>query len=1277
MAQILRDTDGNPLDKLENSDLGDAVLGTAKDDGSGNPVFSEMKLDRILVDLSGGITTPTEDQKSARGYDGRGNEYVVGTEYRAATDAGGMWNDYSNSNYEGVNSGNPYIRGAIGNFYYNPDWHHWYESFSEAPFVRWGSVSASRALGSSAVWLGELDSDTEASNAISTLDTTKTYYFYHNSERKVKVLDNVTYTAPVGPSQELVWSRVGKDEARRIGRLENQALARHKIEISDFQIDGNASHTVSIDVSAMRAFLSDSRAYGVLRLTLKYQASHAEGSIITNLGPSGSYLINNSLSIGSTAEQSRSYTAVSLSSTSFGSDSIDFEIDINGTTTSGFNILFTDVEIEIINGYLPSQAQLLSLLNMTLTELNNMLVNASIVGNNIIFQQNDGTSISIPRTTATTTVDVGNALPTSGRRVNDLYLFNEAVTGLTNAVDTDGTTAKTTAQAFDLFRLTATSPDYQWTYVGFVGDTTGGGGSDDGVITGASINANNQLVITRSESLPNITVDLDDLFDRIPVRHVHDIPNLTATGNTEVNRTIDLSELREFLALSDRAYAFLRARATVSRTGSGGNFTLRLRDNGLIGGHTQQNLNAGTDYTFTVAEDINDLGTNNLTVQFQANGAGASDTFTVTSITVDVIAGFEDDDEADSYVTGVTRNGTVLTFARNNSLNSLSVDLAALFDNLSLHEIVTAADATINQNSQIARNLNVTKLRRFLGTHPRTFGYLRLSMTYRRNGGGAPAGRIRGEILDGITVLDSFDQSNVPGQTDVPRQLTANIEGLSSNTLELAIETSTTPTGDTWTISDISLDLIAGIESPEQAAQGFITNAAFDPPELSFPRTHSHDDFAVDLSRLSAIPMRATMELADLTISTAVGNVSHASVSVARIRQLIAADARAYGHLTVRYRFQRTDGNEGGGTLRGGVRIGGTEIAFNESAPVSTQWTDVSFDVDPALLTADTIELRFDSDLSGGGSIPTTHWDIENIAVEQHVTFPTVVGDPTDRQAPLYNATNRRLEWGDVITPFAGTRTLEIWDQASTLSNGKVVLTEDTITIADVDAGNNDRSADIIASLLIGRVIQLQHHSFPGGNSDAYSRVRITSARTDITSPVNASRYNIVWLYRDESYWSDGDALDLVLVDHDVNLVDRWIEDEAQGLWNPVLIFDGSVTGTGTGTLGTGFEFNQFRWLVWAYHSTDTNNAGSGSVGVDEQRQKHLTLVSDFLSSKQNNPPSDTTLVAAFGVQLHARTRNCVVQRVWSSGVGSDNQFVITHQGVADGIIINEIYGIY
>ncbi len=56
----------------------------------------------------------------------------------------------------------------------------------------------------------------------------------------------------------------------------------------------------------------------------------------------------------------------------------------------------------------------------------------------------------------------------SAPRTADLHLFTAAVTSLTNTVDTDGTTAKTTAKALDLFRFAGN----KWRYVGFIGDTT-------------------------------------------------------------------------------------------------------------------------------------------------------------------------------------------------------------------------------------------------------------------------------------------------------------------------------------------------------------------------------------------------------------------------------------------------------------------------------------------------------------------------------------------------------------------------------------------------------------------------------------------------------------------------------------------------------------------------------------------------------------------------------------------------------------------------------------
>ena len=126
--------------------------------------------------------------------------------------------------------------------------------------------------------------------------------------------------------------------------------------------------------------------------------------------------------------------------------------------------------------------------------------NKSIDANRIIFDANrlwlsiapdDGTNGSPSSGNANflniypSTVTVGANFPPNPY-TNDLRLFDTAVTSLTGAVDTDGTTAKTSAQVLDLFRYNGTA----WQYISFIGS--------DGVLTRLYLQSDDTLIAERS-----------------------------------------------------------------------------------------------------------------------------------------------------------------------------------------------------------------------------------------------------------------------------------------------------------------------------------------------------------------------------------------------------------------------------------------------------------------------------------------------------------------------------------------------------------------------------------------------------------------------------------------------------------------------------------------------------------------------------------------------------------------------------------------------------------
>ena len=86
---------------------------------------------------------------------------------------------------------------------------------------------------------------------------------------------------------------------------------------------------------------------------------------------------------------------------------------------------------------------------------------------------------------------VGAAFPSSPS-AEDFFLFTTAASSLTGAVDTDGTTAKTSALVLDLFRYNGTN----WQYVGFIGDTSGSGGFSVGDTLPTTASTNQLFLFT-------------------------------------------------------------------------------------------------------------------------------------------------------------------------------------------------------------------------------------------------------------------------------------------------------------------------------------------------------------------------------------------------------------------------------------------------------------------------------------------------------------------------------------------------------------------------------------------------------------------------------------------------------------------------------------------------------------------------------------------------------------------------------------------------------------
>ena len=118
-------------------------------------------------------------------------------------------------------------------------------------------------------------------------------------------------------------------------------------------------------------------------------------------------------------------------------------------------------------------------------------------------------------------VSTGNMFPASAS-IGAWHLFDAAATNLTDAVGTDGSTAKTSAQALDLFEFTS----HNWKYIGFIG--TG----NDGVISAISLDTDDTLIVDR-------TVGAQLQLNLARLRHIRLITVTVDTGNNLQTAGID------------------------------------------------------------------------------------------------------------------------------------------------------------------------------------------------------------------------------------------------------------------------------------------------------------------------------------------------------------------------------------------------------------------------------------------------------------------------------------------------------------------------------------------------------------------------------------------------------------------------------------------------------------------------------------------------------------------------------------------------------------------
>ena len=117
--------------------------------------------------------------------------------FNPRVDARGSFSDYSHSHYKGARSTNPSPIN-VDDYYYHTARHAWYIGVVLYAGVQaYEQTSIFRTLGNTAQWIGEQSSDTAAVNALGTHNNSYTYYYYNTTTSTVRVLDNLTYVAPI------------------------------------------------------------------------------------------------------------------------------------------------------------------------------------------------------------------------------------------------------------------------------------------------------------------------------------------------------------------------------------------------------------------------------------------------------------------------------------------------------------------------------------------------------------------------------------------------------------------------------------------------------------------------------------------------------------------------------------------------------------------------------------------------------------------------------------------------------------------------------------------------------------------------------------------------------------------------------------------------------------------------------------------------------------------------------------------------------------------------
>ena len=371
---------------------------------------------------------------------------------------------------------------------------------------------------------------------------------------------------------------------------------------------------------------------------------------------------------------------------------------------------------------------------------------------------------------------VGSSLPASPSS-GDLFLFTAAATGLAGVVDTDGTTAKTTASAFDLFQHVGTG----WEYVGFIGTKDSAG-------------------ITHRR---------------------FDVENVTVTGDGDDSFDINVSDYIRFLSVNARARVFMRFSATVQRTGAvaaAGNFQTGLVQGGgsFLVSHTESSVsNLAQNVSGEV--DVGSLESAALTFRTVTTGSPAGAVWTVSNIVVDVVGFFESESDRvpqDNALIGASLSDAMLSFPRNNDLAPVAVDLTDLVSSgFPLHRSRQAGDVTIGGNIALSTNVVMGDTRLFLNLSDRARVFIRVrSSVTRTSPSGHAAAGVDVQLRDGTTVVGNQLLTAVAADTATSVDFVLNIASMTNDGLNLNFAPSGAPDNDVWNVTDIVVDVVGSMQ---------------------------------------------------------------------------------------------------------------------------------------------------------------------------------------------------------------------------------------------------------------------------------------------------------------------------------------------------------------------------------------------------------------------------------------------------------------------------------